>query len=229
VSRKFGVLAVALLAGCVKKTVEIRVHDPGRVGVNAIVGSTIVPVLPADGLDRAVPLAEPQPGQRPTVYREGRLVAVSWPALPPMSIVDPTGVLPVQGPESGIAMREGWLYSTYLLTPNRILPEGSRAEFAYPIVVTTPLANVADAQEIHEPRHWPAYVFLPTGGVFTVAGAGLLAVSRGDDEYKLAGVTYLLVGVPLVAYGVINALASAESAPLDLLPGRSTASSLPSP
>jgi hypothetical protein len=215
------VLALALLAGCVKKTVEIRVHDPGRVGVNALAGPAMVPVLPADGLDRSVPLVETQPGARPTVFRAGPQVAISWSALsPPLSIVDPAGTLPPQIPGRGIAMRQGWLYSTYNLTPKRILPEGTPAEVSYPIVVTTPIANIADAQEVHEPRRWPAYVFLPTGGVFTFAGAGLLAFSRGDDEYKLIGATYLFIGVPLVAYGVVNALASAEYAPLDLSTAR---------
>jgi hypothetical protein len=212
---------LALLAGCVKKTVEIRVHDPGRVGVNALVGSTIVPVLPADGLDRAAALAEPQAGQRPTVYREAGQISASWsPSSLPISIVDPSGTLPAENPGRGVAMREGWLYASYVLTPKRILPEGSRAEFSYPLVLTTPLANVAEAQEVHEPRRWPAYVFLPVGGVFTLAGGGLLAVSRGDDEYTLAGVTYLLVGVPLMAYGVINALATGEAVPLQLEPAR---------
>jgi hypothetical protein len=212
---------LALLVGCVKKTVEIRVHDPRRVGVNALLGSTIVPVLAGDGVDRAAPLTEPRAGQRATVYREGGQVAVSWSSSSvPISIVDPSGTLPVQSPGRGVAMREGWLFASYVLTPKRILPEGSRAEFSYPLVLTTPLANVAEAQEIHEPRRWPAYVFLPVGGVFTFAGAGLLAVSRGDDEYKLVGVTYLLVGVPLVAYGVINALATGDAIPLLLEPAR---------
>jgi len=215
------VVALALVPGCVRKTVEIRVHDPGRVGVSAFDARGLVPVLAADGLDRTAPLAETATGQRPTVFREGRQVAIAWsPESGPMSVVDPAGMLPPQNPGHGVVMRAGWLYSTYTLTPKRILPEGSRADFAIPVVVTTPVANVAEAREVHEPRRWPAYVFLPVGGAFMLFGAGFLAISRGDDEYKLAGATYLLVGVPLVIYGIINATASAEDVPLDLSAGR---------
>ena len=58
------------------------------------------------------------------------------------------------------------------------------------------------------------------GGVFTLAGAGLLAVSRGDDEYKITGATYLLCGIPLLIYGIVNATASSDAIPLDLTAGR---------
>jgi hypothetical protein len=208
-------------SGCIRKTVEIRVHDPGRVGVNAVDARGIVPVLAADGVDRSAPLVQVPNGQPPTVFREGRVVAISWsPDTAPLTVVDPAGMLPAQNPGHGVAMRAGWLYSNYVLTPKRILPEGTRADYPLPIVVTTPVANVADAIEVHEPRRWPAYVCLPVGGVFTLVGAGLLAASRGDDEYKITGATYLFIGVPLVIYGVINATASSDYVPLDLSAGR---------
>src|SRR6185436_14265297 len=135
--------------------------------------------------------------QPPMVFRQGREVAISWSAhLAPLSVVDPAGTLPPQNPGRGVAMRAGWLYSTYVLTPKRILPEGTRADYPLPIVVTTPVANVADAVEVHEPRRWPAYVFLPVGGVFTLFGSSFLVISScsskpsHDDDYKLAGATY---------------------------------------
>jgi len=215
------VLVLALTTGCVRKTVEIRVNDPGRVGMNVLDARGMVPVLPADGVDRSAPLADSGTGQRPTVFRQGPQVAVYWSAeAAPISIVDPAGMLPPQTPGQGISMRAGWLYSTYLLTPKRVLPEGTRTDVFLPVVVTTPLANVVEAHEVQEPRRWPAYVFLPVGGAFTLGGAGFLAASRGDDEYKLAGATYLLVGIPLVIYGIINATASSEYVPLDLASGR---------
>jgi hypothetical protein len=218
-----GALALLLVwsTGCVKKTIEIRVHDPGRVGVNALDARGIVPVLPADGYDRSAPLAQTPNGQPPTVFRQDGQIAISWsPETAPLSVVDPTGLLPPQNPGQGVAMRGGWLYSTYILTPKRILPEGTRADYPLPIVVTTPLANVADAREVREPRRWPAYVFLPVGGGFTFFGASFLVLSSKDDTYKLAGATYLLVGIPLVIYGIVNALESADYVPLDLSAGR---------
>jgi hypothetical protein len=211
------VLALACAAGCYKKTVEITVYDPGRVGVNGPGASGLVPVLPADGLERSAVLAELPTRERPTVFRQGRQVAILWSAASnPISVVDPVGVLPPQAPGRGIAVRAGWLYSTYELTPKRILPDGTPADFSMPIVVTTPLANVAEAREVQEPRRWPAYVFLPTGGGFTFVGAGVLATSHGDDAQRVVGITYLALGIPLLVYGLVNALTPTEYAPLGL-------------
>jgi hypothetical protein len=215
------VLALAIVAGCYKKTVEITVNDPGRVGVSTLRPEGLVPVIAADGVDRSAPLALLPTGERPTVSREGRQIAVAWSGVSlPLSLVDPVGVLPPQTPGRGIAMRAGWLYSKYELTPKRILPEGSPAEFSFPIVVTTPLANVVEAREVHEPRRWPAYVFLPVGGAFTFIGASLLVISENSrEELDVTGATYLGVGVPLLVYGLVNALTPTDYVPLDLSTG----------
>jgi len=213
-------LSLPLAGGCVKRTVEIQVNDPGRVGVSAVGAGGIVPLLPADGLDRSVPLGPMPTGERPTVFRQGPQVAVMWaPVSTPIPVVDPVGVLPAQRADGGIDMRGGWLFSTYVLTPKRILPEGTRAEFSVPIVVTTPIANVVEAREVREPRRWPAYVLLPVGGTFTLLGGTFLAISPNHDEYQLAGITYLVLGLPLIAYGLVNAVTSTEYAPLSLAPG----------
>jgi len=79
-------------------------------------------------------------------------------------------------------------------------------------VLTTPVDNVAGASELREPRRWPAYVFSPVGGTFTFVGASLLA--SGNDDTSV-GVFYLVTGIPLLVYGIVNALASSESVPVD--------------
>jgi hypothetical protein len=214
-------VALAFFAtGCVKRSVEISVHDPGRVGVNGKGAGGLVPVLPADGLDRSAFLAELPTGERPMVYRQAQHTAVLWsPASPPIPIVDPLGILPAQKTDRGIVVREGWLYSSYELTPKRILAEGTRTDFSIPVVLTTPIANVVEAREVREPHRWPAYVFLPVGGTFTLIGGSFLAISHGADENRLIGVTYLVLGIPLIVYGLVNAVATTEYAPLGLAAG----------
>ncbi len=218
-----GALVFALLTtlGCMRKTTEIRVRDPGRVGVSALDERGLVPMLPADGLDRSANLVGGELGPRAVVFRQGPMVAVSWSASSvPLSVVDPGGLLPPQQPGHGVVMRAGWLYSKYELTPTRILPEGTPADYSVPLVVTTPVSNVAEATEVHEPRRWPAYVFLPVGGAFALIGGGLLVSSSKSDEVQLTGGTYLFLGVPLLIYGLINAFASPDYVPLDLAAGR---------
>jgi hypothetical protein len=201
---------VVLLTGCVKRTIEVRVHDPGRVGVSALGVRGTVPVLPPDGVDHSAPLAEDA-----IVVRERHQVVVYRPQRGDLiSLVDPFGLLPPEKADRGFVRRGGWLDATYYLDGTRVLPEGDPPGNSIPIVLTTPVDNVAGAMEVREPRRWPAYVFLPVGGTFTFLGASLLA-SSGTDETDV-GVFYLVSGIPLLVYGIVNAVASSESVPVAL-------------
>jgi hypothetical protein len=149
-------------------------------------------------------------GQIATVERQPRLMVVGWSGTPqPLVLVDPAGSLPLEKPGNGFATHEGWLYGTYKLTPTRVLPAGGRADVEIPFVLMTPVSNIAEVREVREPYRWPAYVFLPVGGSFTLVGASFLAIADKDED-RLAAAAYLLTGIPLVVYGIINAIDSTE-------------------
>jgi len=186
--------AIAIAAfgsGCVKKYVEVRVRDGAAVGVSPV---------PA------------------TVVRQGPQIVAMSPGAPSIELVNAAGAFTPMRPNEGLELRGGWLYAHYNLTPTKITSIGDNRNTSVPIVLSTPMNNIAEAVEIHEPHYWPAYVFLPTGGLFTIVGAGAMTV-RGDDIWQAIGVTYLAVGIPMLAVGLVNALQTSEAVPLDLLRG----------
>jgi len=201
--------------GCVKKYVEIRVHDGGKVGVGIPTARGPIPVLPPDGVQRSVPVPREGSEAAPLAIRHGRQIAITWSGDPPgLALVDGYGRFPQMPLQQGIEIREGSLWASYNVTPRRILPARDRPSDSIPIVLGTTLDNIAEAREIREPRRWPAYVCLPIGGVFAVLGTALLAT--GDDVGRVAGTVYLLGAIPLLVYGLVNATASAEAVPLEL-------------
>jgi len=210
------IVLAALGNGCMKKYVEVRVRDGGAVGVGTGAGQGFVPVLAPNGSQG---MATFPPSTVPvTVIRQGYQIAVMWPGAPSLELVNGAGAFPPLNPNEGIELRGGSLYAYYNLAPTKITPIGDRRGGSLPIVLSTPATNITEAVEIHEPRYWPAYVFLPTGGLFTIVGAGALTV-RGDDIWQAIGWTYLATGLPLIAVGIVNAVQTSEAVPLDLLRG----------
>ena len=172
----------------------------------------VEPVLPADGSQRHVTL----PGLPIAVTRHGREIAVGWSERPPVMLVDERGVLPRVAPDSGIEVRGQTLWANYNVTPTRVYAQQTYSEDALPVVLSTHMANVVDAREVKEVRHWPAYVCLPLGAVFTVAGLALL--SSDDTSEKVGGGLYIAAAVPLLVYSVLNLTSSNEFKPL-AIPG----------
>jgi len=212
--------ALIFASGCVKKTIEVRVKDARWVGLSRPGPSGLSPVLVPGTGDSFARLANVGPGQVVTVERQPGLMVVEWPGTPqPLVLVDPSGALPAEKPGDGFEAREGWVFGSYKLTPKQILPAAARNDFATPVVVMTPVTNLVDVREVREPLRWPAYVFLPTGGVFTLVGCGALAISanasdKDKEAAELAAAAYLLTGIPMVVYGLINAFDSTEYAPV---------------
>ena len=208
------VIAVALTSGgCSKRYVEIEVRDPGRVGVGTWSERGGTTALPPDGSQRVVPL--PVPGV--VAMRRGREVALSWEERPPVILVDERGILPRIPPSPGIEIRGHTLWAAYNVTPKRVLPQRVQTDDSVPVLLTTDMANVIDAREVREVRHWPAYVCLPPKILFTVLGTVLLA-SR-DTGAKVGGGVFLAGAVPLVVFSVLNLTSSNEMKPLDIPAG----------
>ena len=206
-------LAIALAAAsaaCSKTYTEIEVRDPGQVAVGLWDARGAMTALPADGSQRAVPL--PVPGV--AAMRRGREIALGWEGRAPVTLVDERGVLPRTPPNPGIEVRGRTLWAPYNVSPTRAMPQHVATEDSVPVVLSTDLSNVIDARQVREVRHWPAYVCLPLGVLFTVAGTGLLA--SNDDGSKAGGVLYIAGAVPLLVYGVINLVSSNEIKPLDI-------------
>jgi hypothetical protein len=207
-------LAVAALAacstGCVKKYVEVRVRDGSRVGVGAPSGQTFVPVLAPDGSQGIVYF--PANVAPVAVAREGYQVTATWQGTQPVELVNAAGVLPPMQPGEGMHTQSGMLYAYYGLLPGKVVPAGELKGNPVPIALSTPMSNLADVVEIHEPRRWPAYAFLPAGGAFTIFGAA--ALTARQDEWKIVGATYLTIGIPLLVVGLLNALQSTEVVPI---------------
>jgi hypothetical protein len=202
-------LALATSA-CSKTYTEIEVRDSGKVAVGLWNGSSALTALPADGSQRVVPL--PVPGV--AAMRHGREIALGWEGRPPVSLVDERGVLPRTVSNPGIEVRGRTLWAAYNVTPTRTLPQHLAAEDSVPIFLSTDMSNVVDARQVKEVRHWPAYVCLPLGALFTVLGTSLLA--SNDSSSKAGGVVYTAAAVPLLVYGVINLTSSNEVKPLDI-------------
>jgi len=203
---------LALNGGCVKKYVEVRVRDGGAVGVGAPVGRALVPVLAPDGSQGMVSFP---PGAGPvSVVRQGHQVAAIWQGSLPIDLVDGSGAFPPMKAGEGIEVRGGSLYAYYNLTPAKVLSVGEHRPDSVPIALSTPAANIAEAVEIHEPYRWPAYVFLPTGGAFALAGGSLLALK--GEEFQIVGWTYAAIGVPMLIVGLVNALQTSEAVPVEL-------------
>src|SRR5689334_19062823 len=124
--------SVALLAfgsGCVRKYVEVRVHDGGRVGVAAPIGRSFVPVLAPDGSQGMAPFPV---GAGPlSVVRQGRQIAAMWQGWPPLDLVDSSGALPPIKPGEGLEVRDGLLYTYFNVMPSKVVPVGqSKGESA---------------------------------------------------------------------------------------------------
>jgi hypothetical protein len=208
-------LPAALLmcgSGCVKKYVEVRVHDGGRVGVAAPVGRSFVPVMAPDGSQGMAPF--PVGAGPVSVIRQGHQISAVWQGWQPLELVDGSGALPPIKPGEGLEVRGGLLYTYFNLMPNKVLPVGQYKDATVPIALSTPVNNIAEAVEIHEPYHWPAYVFIPTGGAFALVGASLLVIR--SEESQIVGWTYAGVGVPMLIVGIINALQTSEAVPVEL-------------
>ena len=215
--RREATLAIALSAmssGCSKKYVEIEVRDPGRVTVAAWSERGTVTALPPDGVPRAVPLPA-APGA--VAVRRGREVAIAWDDRPPVTLIDQQGILPRTPPGPGIDIRGHTLWAAYNVTPKRVFPQSVQPSDSVPILLTTEMANVIDAREVREVRHWPAYVCLPPGILFTILGTALL--SSHDTSAKVAGGVYLAGAIPLVLFSVLNLTSSNEIKPLNIPAG----------
>jgi hypothetical protein len=202
-------IAVALMgSACSKRYVEIEVRDPGRVGVGVWSERGGVTVLPPDGSQRAVPL--PVPGV--VAMRRGREIALGWNDRPPVTLVDERGVLPRTPPGSGIEIRGHTLWAAYNVTPTRVYPQRVQPSDSAPILLTTEMTNVIDAREVREVRHWPAYVCLPPGILFTVLGTALL--SSRETGAKVGGGVFLAGAIPLVVFSILNLTSTNEVKPL---------------
>jgi hypothetical protein len=215
-------IAVALCSsGCSKKYTEIEVRDGGRVGVGFASTRGVEPVLPPDGSQRVVPVPA-APGM--VVMRRGREIALGWGDQTPVALVDERGVLPRVPPGAGVEVRGQTLWATYNVSPTRVFPQNVYREDSVPVVLSTEMANVVDAREVKEVRHWPAYVCLPLGAIFTLAGLVLLTTDSSDsgsdtvDTRKIGGAFYIAAAVPLLVYSVINLTSSIEYKPL-AIPG----------
>ena len=173
----------------------------------------VEPVLAADGSQRVIPLPA-VPGM--VIARRGREIALGWGEQPPVMLIDERGVFPRVPPGSGIEVRGQTLMATYNVTPTRVFPQRVQPGDAIPVVLSTEMANVVDAREVKEVRHWPAYVCLPLGAIFTVAGMALL--SSDDTGNKVGGGVYIAAAVPLLVYSVLNLTSSNEIKPL-AIPG----------
>jgi hypothetical protein len=207
-------LALALMSsGCSKRYTEIEVRDPGRVGVGLWTSRGATTVLPGDGSQRAVPL--PVPGV--IAARRGREVAIAWEDRAPVVLIDERGILPRMPPGPGIEIRGHTLWAAYNVTPTRILPQRIQPDDSVPILLTTDMTNVIDAREVREVRHWPAYVLLPPGILFTVLGTALL--SSRDTGAKVGGGVFLAGAIPLLVFSVLNLTSSNEIKPLDIPAG----------
>jgi hypothetical protein len=214
-----GVIFVAALCtlvnGCVKKYVEIRVHDGGRVGVGAPAGQTFVPVLAPDGSQTMAYF--PPNGAPVSVMRQGHEVTAIWQGAQPVDLVNATGTFPPLPVGEAIQARGDTFFAYYGLLPGKVVPASDPKGASVPIALSTPVSNIAEVVEIHEPRRWPTYAFLPAGGLFTVLGAGALTVR--EDEWKIVGATYLSIGIPLLVVGLVNALQESEAVPIGLSRG----------
>jgi hypothetical protein len=207
------IVASLMSSGCSKRYTEIEVRDPGRVGVGLWGERGAVTVLPPDGSQRTVAL--PVPGVMAS--RRGREVAVAWEGRPAMTLVDERGILPRTPPGPGIEIRGTTLWASYNVTPTRILPQRVHPDDAVPILVTTDMANVIDAREVREVRHWPAYVLLPPGVLFTVIGTALL--SSTETGAKVGGGVFLAGALPLVIFSILNLTSSNEIKPYNIPAG----------
>ena len=207
-------VAATLSTGCVKRTIEVRVKDAQWVGMSRAGPGGLEPVLTPGAGPSFARFGTDETGQVAAARRQPGLMTIEWSGTPqPLVLVDPLGTLPPEKPGNGFAMRQGWVYGTYKVTPKSIVPAAARSDFAVPIVVMTPETNIAEVREVREPYHWPAYVFLPVGGVLTIVGTGALAVASNENTSdkelaQAAAAIYLLTGIPMVVYGIINALDS---------------------
>jgi hypothetical protein len=132
-------------------------------------------------------------------------------------LIDERGTLPRTPPGSGVEIRGRTLWAAYNVTPNRVFPQQVQPEDSIPILLTTDTSNLVDAREVREVRHWPAYVLLPAGILFTVLGTTLLSSQSSGD--KVGGGLYLAGAVPLLLFGVLNLTASNEIKPFDIPAG----------
>jgi hypothetical protein len=205
-------MAMPLVASCSKTYTEIEVRDPGRVGVGIRSDRGFEQALPPDGSQRVVPLVS-VPGA--AFLRRGREVAFGW-GDRAVTLIDERGVFPRVPPGSGIEVRGQTLWAAYNVTPTRVLPQNHPSDDSVPVMLATETANVVDAREVKEVRHWPAYVCLPAGALLTVLGAALLSSERTSD--KVGGGVYLAGAVPLFIYGVFNLTSGNEYKPL-VIPG----------
>src|SRR5258708_38687517 len=114
---------LALGSGCVKKYVEVRVHDGGAVGVGAPVGRALVPVLAPDGSQGMVSFP---PGAGPvSVVRQGHQVAAIWQGSLPIDLVDGGGAFPPIQAGEAIEDLGGSLYAYYNQAPSKQLSIGT--------------------------------------------------------------------------------------------------------
>jgi hypothetical protein len=208
-------VAALLSNGCVKKYVEVRVRDGSRVGVGAPAGRGYVPILAPDGSQGTV--YYPAQVAPITVVRQGYQVSAVWAGANPVELVNAAGALPPLRPGEGLEVRDGLLYAYYGLLPGKVVSASEPKVNPIPVALSTPVNNIAEAVEIHEPRYWPAYVFLPTGGAFTLIGSALFTID--NSESKLVGATYALCGIPMLVVGLVNALQTSEAVPITLAPG----------
>jgi hypothetical protein len=195
--------------GCSKRYTEIEIRDPGRVGVATLGSRGPETALAPDGTPRVVPLA---PGVAAT--RQGHEIAITWEGRRPLALVDEHGLLPRTTPGPGIEFRGRTLWAAYNVTPTRIWPQATQPSGSFPIVLTTDMSNVIDAREVREVRHWPAYVCLPPGLLFTVLGTALLTSQQTAS--KFGGGFLLAGGIPLVVFSVINLTSSNDVKPLEI-------------
>jgi hypothetical protein len=219
---RVGAVAIALAlsgGGCSKRYTEIEVRDAGRVSVGLTSERGVELMLPPDGSQRVVPVPA-APGLM--LMRRGREIGLGWGDQTPVALVDERGVLPRVAPGAGVEVRGQTLWATYNVSPTRVFPQNVYREDAVPVVLSTHMANVVDAREVKEVRHWPAYICLPLGAIFTVAGLALLTSDSGGsgDARKIGGAFYIAAAVPLLVYSVINLTSSIEYKPL-AIPGAS--------
>ena len=202
--------AIVHSTGCVRRAVEIKVEDPGRVQVALRTERELVPLIPPDGELKSVPLTTAHgdvatdDGSPPTLMRADYKTAINFGAEE-VVLVDEDGQFPVTKSTDGIVNEGGFLYANYDVSRRRAFEVGQAPGGGIPIQMSTPLDNVQSARYVSEPRKWPAYVGMPVGGTFVVVGALLIAYPQHFNDESAAttvGAVCVVGGLAGMALGL---------------------------
>jgi hypothetical protein len=202
-------------AGCVRRVTEVRVDNPGRVQVALRTERGLVPLLPPDGENHDIPLANARgdvgtdDGSMPTVTRADGRIAVEFGARE-IVLVDENGSFATTQGADGIVSENDFLYANYEVSRRRAFEPGQAPYGGIPIQLSTPLDNVELARQVSERRKWPAYAGIPSGGAFVLIGALLIAYPQHFNDESAATtlgavcVVGGLVGIGLGLYALLD-------------------------